>query len=138
MTSTPPLEPLRRAVADLEAALATPVAAPGWRAQVGEQLAHLEVAFAEQTQLSRAPGGWVATVLEGAPRLGVAVRRLTDEQAALGGQLADLRRDAADDAGSPVQLREQVTRFLGRLVRHRHRASDLLYEAMALDLGAGD
>ena len=31
-----------------------------------------------------------------------------------------------------------MTRLLGRLVRHRQRGSDLLYEAWAVDIGGGD
>ena len=51
-------------------------------------------------------------------------------------QLLDLL--AAPGAAPAEQVRDDVTRLLGRLVRHRQRGSDLLYEAWAVDIGGGD
>ena len=39
------------------------------------------------------------------------------------------------DAGDLAGHREAATRLLDRLVRHRQRGSDLIYEAYAVDIG---
>ena len=35
-------------------------------------------------------------------------------------------------------MREHGTTVLGRIVRHRQRGADLIYEAYATDIGGGD
>ncbi len=132
---------LRDSLVAVESALAAP--APGrlqpWAERVCAALMELSADFREHVTIAEAPDGINARALRSAPRLARSVERLTTEHvelAALMNQLLDLL--AAPGATPAEQVRDDVTRLLGRLVRHRQRGSDLLYEAWAVDIGGGD
>ena len=52
----------------------------------------------------------------------------------------DLAREAASrtDDGAADDCRRHVTALMGDIARHRQAGSDLVYEAYAVDIGAGD
>ena len=132
---------LRDSMSALESALAAP--APGrltrWTERVRAALMELSADFREHVAIAEGPDGINTRAMRSQPRLAKAVQRLNNEHvelAALMNRLLD-ELDAPDDTPAE-QLRDGLTRLLGRLVRHRQRGSDLLYEAWAVDIGGGD
>jgi hypothetical protein len=118
---------LRDSLVALESALAAP--APGrleqWTERVCAALMELSADFREHVTIAEAPDGINARALRSAPRLARTVDRLETEHvelAALMDRLLDLL--ALPGAATAEQVRDDVTRLLGRLVRHRQRGSD--------------
>jgi sugar phosphate isomerase/epimerase len=132
---------LRDSLVAVESALASP--APGrlaqWTERVCAALMELSADFREHVVIAEAPDGINARALRSAPRLAKAVDRLQKEHAELAALMDQLLMLlCAPGATTAEQVRDDVTRLLGRLVRHRQRGSDLLYEAWAVDIGGGD
>ena len=130
---------LGESMAALEAALTLPAAVgPVWRRRVRAALTELSHDLRDHAALTEADGGLYADIGATAPRLthGVAVQLGEHAEA-----LAEVERLLAErdegmrDAGAVEAHREACIRLLGRLVRHRHRTSDLIYEAYAVDIG---
>ena len=75
------------------------------------------------------------------PRLGPRVDRLRAEQADLRIAITSLRDQLAPDAAIPVDtadIRDRLAALARRLRAQRARESDLVYEAVNIDLGVGD
>ena len=129
---------LRDSMSALEHALAAP--APGrpdaWAGRVHMALVELSADFREHVDITEGPGGLYRGVLTTAPRLSNAVARLAREHA----QIADLvdtllTRVSGPDGHAVEPVRDLRLALLGRLVRHRKRGSDLVYQAYAVDVG---
>jgi len=134
---------LRDSVAAVELALEAPIALGGsWRERVHAALAELAHDFDEHVALTERPGGIYDRARRTAPRLSGRVDRLLGEhrdlRAAIHGHLGALERETMPDLpelpGLPV-TREELTVLVGRLVRHRQKGGDLVYEAYDVDLG---
>jgi hypothetical protein len=129
---------LRDSIGALEAALAAP--APGrpgaWAERVHVALVELSADFREHVDLTEGPGGLYRGLLTTAPRLSNAVARLTHEHAQIVALVDDLLAGTSASDGPGVDsVRDLGLGLLGRLVRHRQRGSDLVYEAYAVDVG---
>jgi hypothetical protein len=130
---------LREAMGRLERALAAP--APGriaaWTEQVAASLAHLAADFAEHIAVTEGPGGLYTDVLASAPRLSNPIRRLTAEHAQVASELDAVvaRLPGVGSAEDVDDVRAATTTLLGRLVRHRQRGADLVFEAYQVDVG---
>ncbi|HEY7606825.1 MAG TPA: hypothetical protein VHK02_10015 [Actinomycetota bacterium] len=134
---------LRRAIAELEEALATPDDPDGLGGQdrLGVRLAppleHLQEVFAVHVEITEAPGGLYQEILENAPRLANRVTRFRREHA----EITDgIRRGLAECATATTPeattaLRDRSVRLFADLVRHRKRGLDLVYEAYHVDIG---
>lgn len=128
---------LRESVAAVDEALAGPIGKPAWTERVLVALAELARDFADHIDLTERPGGIYDTVRQTQERLSGAVDQLVGEHASLA---ADLKAcldalDAQDESTDLRAYREQVTALMGRLIRHRQRGGDLVYEAYSVDLG---
>jgi hypothetical protein len=134
---------LRRAIAELEEALATPDDPDGLGGQdgLGARLAppleRLQEVFAVHVEVTEAPGGLYQEIMENAPRLANRVTRFRREHAEI---TEGIRRDlaACGTAGDPEAaqaLRDHSVRLFADLVRHRKRGLDLVYEAYHVDIG---
>jgi hypothetical protein len=133
---------LRRAIAELEEALATPddpdgLGLDGLRARLGPALEHLREVFAVHVEVTEAPGGLYQEILENAPRLANRVTRFRREHAEI---TEGIRRGLADCATATgpdamKALRDHTVRLFADLVRHRKRGLDLVYEAYHVDIG---
>ena len=132
---------LRRALSAVEDALAAPAAgrAAEWNHRLVAALEHLAEVFELHVAVTEPPGGLYEEVLEIAPRLANLVERFRREHREIARSieqgLARARTLNAEDAEEVERLRERLTLLLGRLVRHRQRGADLLYEAYAVDIG---
>jgi hypothetical protein len=131
---------LRESMSALESALAAPAIAgrARWAQRVHVALVELSGDFRAHVDITEGPDGLYRDLLRTSPRLSDAVAGLTREHALITGQLDSLmsRVAAAPDAVEDVDaVRELGTALLGRLVRHRQRGSDLVFEAYEVDIG---
>jgi Hemerythrin HHE cation binding domain len=129
---------LRESMSALELALAAP--APGrlgaWAQRVHVALVELSADFHEHIDITEGPDGLYRGLLTTAPRLSNAAARLTHEHAQIRDLVDDLlTRVSGPEAHDADRVRDLGTALLGRLVRHRQRGSDLVYEAYQADLG---
>jgi hypothetical protein len=134
---------LLECLTDLESHLAS-AARPRWGPAVAESLERLVDAFADHVAGAEGPGGLYEEIRRTAPRLGFRVDRLGAEHPSIAAALAELSALVASgvDQRPPDPLwvervRREATAALGRLVRHRQRGADLLWEAFEQDLGVG-
>jgi hypothetical protein len=140
------LEQLRRRRAELldsmsalEQALAAP--APGrqarWAERVDVALVELSADFREHIDITEGPDGLYRELLRTAPRMSGEIARLTREHALITDLVNNLlARVSGPEAIEDVDgVRDRGTALLGRLVRHRQRGSDLIYEAYQADIG---
>ncbi len=133
---------LRGSMTHLEYALAAPAGAQaaGWGERVHAVLVELADDFAEHIDVTEGPDGLHQAILSGDLRLANAVNALAAEHPEMAAQIAVLV--AATDA--PVaepdveSILDLATALLARLVRHRQRGADLIYEAFDTDIGGGD
>ena len=129
---------LRDSVAAVDFALESPIARGGmWRERVRAAMAELAHDFQDHIELTESPGGIYDRAKRSAPRLAGTVDRLLAEhrdlREAIAGYLAVLEHGGTT-ADLPV-FREELTTLMGRLVRHRQKGGDLVYEAYDVDLG---
>jgi ElaB/YqjD/DUF883 family membrane-anchored ribosome-binding protein len=132
---------LRDSLSAFESALAAPAPGrlPQWTERVCAALMELSADFREHVAIAEAPDGINARALRSAPRLAKAVERLVAEHVELTARMNQLLDALAAPAAAPAdEVRDEATRLLGRLVRHRQRGSDLVYEAWAVDIGGAD
>lgn len=126
-------------MAALDAALALPVGlGPVWRRRVRAALTELAHDLRDHVGLTEAPGGLYADLRAHAPRLSRDVEaQLADHVAFLEevDRLLDERDDGLTGADAVRAHREAATALIGRIVRHRQRGSDLVFEAYEVDLG---
>lgn len=129
---------LRGSMSALEQALAAP--APGrlgaWAQRVHVALVELSADFREHIDITEGPSGLYRGLLTTAPRLSNTVARLTREHAQIRHLVEDLLARASEpDVNDVDHVRDLGTALLGRLVRHRQRGSDLVFEAYSVDIG---
>ena len=130
---------LRESMGALEDALAAPAAADRsrWAQRVQAALSEVSGDFRAHIDITEGPRGLYGDVLRTSPRLSGAVDGLTREHALIGDQTDQLltRLAAPDLHGDVDAVRREGTALLGRLVRHRQRGSDLVFEAYEFDIG---
>ena len=130
---------LLEAMSGLEQALAAP--APGrqerWAEGVHVALAELSADFDVHIDITEGRDGLYHELLTTAPRLSGAVARLTREHALIRDLLDNLQTRVGEPGINPDvdEVRDRGTVLLGRLVRHRQRGSDLIYEAYTVEIG---
>ena len=130
---------LRESMSALEDALAAPATghAARWAQRVHVALVELAGDLREHIEVTEGPDGLYRDVLTSSPRLSGAVAGLTREHALMGRPLDDLMThvtasEVVDDVDG---VRAVGTALLGRLVRHRQRGSELVFEAYEFDIG---
>lgn len=130
---------LRESMSALEGALAAPVAADHvrWAERVHVALVELSGDFREHIDMTEGPDGLYLDLLRTSPRLSDAVAGLTREHVLISGQVDHLlaRLTAPGVIEDVDRVRDLGTAILGRLVRHRQRGSDLVFDAYDLDIG---
>jgi hypothetical protein len=130
---------LRESMSALEDALAAPVTGDRarWAQRVHVALVELAGDFRDHIEITEGRDGLYRDLLASSPRLSDAVDSLTREHVVIVGQVDALMApltasEGAEDAGS---VRALGTALLGRLVRHRQRGADLVFEAYEFDIG---
>jgi hypothetical protein len=133
---------LRETLDVLQRCLAAPAAdrAVVWGEQLHAALDRLTSEFALHIEVTEGPGGLHQAILGGDLRLTNQVAALAEEHGPIAADVAALA--AASDAPVAIadvdELRAQGTGLLERIVRHRQRGADLIYEAFQTDIGGGD
>jgi hypothetical protein len=130
---------LRESISALEDALAAPAASDRARWAQRVHVAAVELAgdFREHIDITEAPDGLYREILKTSPRLSGAVATLTREHVLIRGQVESLlaRVTASEVVDDVDRVRDLGTALLGRLVQHRQRGSDLVFEAYEFDIG---
>lgn len=130
---------LRESMSALEGALAAPTNADRarWAQRVHVALVELSGDFREHVDITEGPNGLYRGILETSPRLSGAVARLSREHTLIRSQVDNLvaRAMAPDLVDDVERVRDLGTALLGRLVRHRQRGSDLVFDAYDFDIG---
>ena len=130
-----------QAILALEQAAARPAAAreERWVTGVIEALAQLEREIIEHIENTEGPDGLFDEIIGIAPRLSHNVQSLRDEHPqmleAASILKARLTTEPVRDARSVDATRDEIQRLLGRLVKHRQRGADLVWEAYTRDIG---
>ena len=128
---------LRESMSALEDALASPAVSDGsrWTQRVEAALAEVAGDFRAHVDITEGPSGLHVELLEASPRLAGAVADLTRDHLLIGGRIDDLLARVAGPDGTADDVRTAATALLGRLVRHRQRGADLVFEAYEFDIG---
>lgn len=133
---------LREAMGRLERSLASPAAAgaEGWGEHVHTVLVEIAEDFREHIDVTEGPDGLHHAILAGDLRLANAVNALAAEHARIAAEIAALTAGTEPPVSEQDVngVRDRATDLLGRLVRHRQRGADLIYEAYQTDIGGGD
>ena len=93
--------------------------------------------FRSHIEITEGRDGLYEGVLTTAPRLAKAVSRLKSEHGEITAYLDDLRAcvDTVVGQEGVADVRELGVALFTRMVRHRQRGADLVYEAYASDVG---
>ena len=133
---------LRETLDLLESVLAAPAATQAvlWGERLHAAVDRLATDFALHVEVTEGPDGLHQSILAGDLRLANQVDALVEEHKTIAADIAALSAESdapvmPDDVDA---LRESGTTLLGRLVRHRQRGADLIYEAYQTDIGGGD
>lgn len=121
----------------LEDALALPLGLDIWGRRVRAALTELAHDVDEHVSVTEQPGGLYPSLAATAPRLAHVIDAQLEDHRHL---LSEVKRllQARDEGVSRAALgqhRDEITALLGRLVKHRQRGSDLIYEAYEVDIG---
>ena len=130
------------AILDLERALSVPAGdhPREWAADVGTVLERLQTILDAHVADPENDGGFFDDVRENAPHLLHAVDLLRAEHGPLVESTAALvARTAATDSDAAVDdVRDEAVELIRRLLRHRHRGAELVYDAYSVDISAAD
>jgi hypothetical protein len=126
----------------LEEAISSPASGriPQWTAQVVKEMHEIREAFDQHILVTEKPDGLYEEILQHAPRLQNGVSRLKDEHPDISRGIDEMIvRLEATEVGSvrwPLDdARDDLQRFIGRVIRHRQRGADLVWEAYNVDIG---
>jgi hypothetical protein len=145
---TPALEAARRRrirlhdeLLELDQALTAP--APGrvkeWTVAVADALRKLREAFDEHIFVTEKENGLYEEILDKSPRLAGKIKRLEDEHPLVLADVDDTIRRLdemeTETTWPPETAREDIGRLVQRIMRHRQRGADLVWEAYNVDIG---
>ena len=126
----------------LEEGLSSPAAGriPDWTATVLKEMHEVRDAFSQHIAATEQEDGLYDEILERAPRLAGNVGRLREEhpeiQRGIDAMLDRLENtEIGTDAWALDQARDDLQRFIGRVIKHRQRGADLVWEAYNVDIG---
>ena len=130
---------LRDSLFALEEAISSPVRTPDqWREIVCVRLLAMQNAFADHVTETESPGGLYDELEDMDINIVSSARRLREEHpsltALIGAKVATFQAPFPDGADLG-EIRDDVQRVMGRIVRHRQQGSDLVWQAYAIDIG---
>ena len=133
------------AIRRLEEALAraTPNRATAWRDEVLKRLTDLESAMTSQAAELRGDDGLMADLILENPRLSTRVAGLRDDYDRLVVEISGLRNEfaterAAEISSNVVDIRSRLASLIDDVRRFQTTETDLIYEAIQVDIGVGD
>jgi hypothetical protein len=133
---------LHEALVGLEEAISSPAAGriPDWTSQVTKELTGIRDAWDQHVDTTEKPGGLYEEIVGTSPRLAGTVDRLRGEHPdithSVNESLARLEQVEIGGLAWPLDdARDDLQRLIGRLVRHRQKGADLVWEAYNVDIG---
>lgn len=130
------------AVLALEQALAAPAGddPKGWAASLAEPVGRLRDVLEAHVAGTEGEAGLFAEVRDHAPRLIASIDRMQAEHEPLQQSVNDLATRLGSVAGDADVdgVREAGVELIRRLLVHRHRGAELVYDAYDVDLSGGD
>jgi hypothetical protein len=146
---TPALEEARRrrktlheSLVALEVAISSPAAGriPEWTRVVLKEMIGVRDAFDQHVVVTEKPEGLYEEILGRAPRLEHALSRLRAEHPEISEASVTMvsRLEQVEIGGIEWPLddaRDDLQRFIGRVIRHRQKGADLVWEAYNVDIG---
>ena len=130
------------ALLELEQVLGAPVGddVVGWAHIVRVPVGRLQQVLASHVSGTEGNEGFFAEVRDHAPHLIPAVDRLRSEHDPLIASTTALaaRLDGLESELEVEQVREDGIELIGRLLTHRHRGAELVYDAYSIDVSTGD
>ncbi|EAQ00338.1 hypothetical protein JNB_09204 [Janibacter sp. HTCC2649] len=130
---------LGESLAALDAALALPLGLGVlWRRRVRAALTELAHDLRDHRAITEEPGGLYADAVARAPRLASVSKVQMDEHldfVEIVQRLLGERDEGLESAEAVAAHRETATELVGRIIRHRQRGADLIYEAYEVDIG---
>ena len=130
------------ALLELEQALGAPAGddVAAWAHAVRAPVGNLRAVLDAHVAGTEGNEGFFAEVCDHAPHLIPAVERLRSEHDPLLTATAALltRLDALGSEAEVEQVRDDGIELIGRLLTHRHRGAELVYDAYSIDISTGD
>ncbi|GAA4119367.1 hypothetical protein GCM10022415_19330 [Knoellia locipacati] len=130
---------LGESLAALDAALALPIGLGVlWRRRVRAALTELEHDLRDHRAITEEPGGLYSDAVARAPRLASLAKRQMEDHldfVEVVQRLLGEREAGLQSAEAVAAHREAATELVGRIIRHRQRGADLIYEAYEVDIG---
>ncbi len=127
------------ALRDLESALATASASADWLDEVKSDLASLETTMSDERDELNRPDSLFSMIAEHRPRrFGPRIRGLQEQYEDItrqvGALLRELQQAPSDDIDA-TDVRHRAGSLIRTIHSYRARQTDLVYEALRLDLG---
>lgn len=146
---TPALEEARKrrktlhdSLVALEVAISSPATGriAEWSSVVLKEMIGVRDAFEQHVVVTEKPEGLYEEILGRAPRLEHAITKLKAEHPDIASATATMvsRLEQVDIGGIEWPLddaRDDLQRFIGRVIRHRQKGADLVWEAYNVDIG---
>jgi hypothetical protein len=126
------------AMRQLESAAARASRQDDWAQRIHEASQELGNALVDHVEQTEGSGDFLDDVVDQAPRLENDVDLLRKEHRGLLSECERLMSMTAATRTDVAEIRRAVLIVLGRLVEHRQRGAELLYDAYTIDLGNGD
>jgi hypothetical protein len=126
------------AMRQLESAAARASRQDDWAQRIHEASQELGNALVDHVEQTEGSGDFLDDVVDQAPRLENDVDLLRKEHRGLLSEFERLMSMTAATRTDVAEIRRAVLIVLGRLVEHRQRGAELLYDAYTIDLGNGD
>jgi hypothetical protein len=147
--TTPALEEARKrrktlheSLVALEVAISSPAAGriPEWTGVVLKEMTGVRDAFEQHVVVTEKPDGLYEEILGRAPRLEHAISKLRGEHPDIAEATITMvdRLEQVEIGGIEWPLddaRDDLQRFIGRVIRHRQKGADLVWEAYNVDIG---
>jgi hypothetical protein len=133
---------LHDSLVHLEEATSSPAAGriPQWTAQVLKEMGEIREAFDQHILVTEKPDGLYEEILQRAPRLEHGIGQLKQEHPEISRAVDEMivRLETTEIGGDEWPLetaRDDLQRFIGRVIRHRQKGADLVWEAYNVDIG---
>jgi hypothetical protein len=133
---------LHEALVALEVAISSPAAGRihDWTRLVIKEMTAVRDAWDQHVDGTEKPGGLYEEIVATSPRLAGTVGRLSAEHPDITSAVAlSLERLELVEIGRVAwpldDARDDLQRFMGKLVRHRQKGADLVWEAYNVDIG---
>ncbi len=133
---------LHEALVGLEFAISSPAAGriADWTGLVVKEMTAIRDAWEQHVDGTEKPEGLYEEIVTMSPRFAGTIDRLRDEHPEITEAVEQMlaRLEQVEIGGLPWPLedaRDDLQRFMGRMIRHRQKGADLVWEAYNVDIG---